>query len=78
MGETEPGYIARCAAQWATDTGYTWAVCEPTTGEMLAEVRVDPLSATVSSRARDGHEDAAAIAEQSVRRFASAMLGLTI
>jgi hypothetical protein len=78
MGETDPGYIARCAARWASDTGYTWAVCEPTTGEMLGEVRVDPLTAKVSTRARDGHGDAAAIAEQSVRRFASAMLGLTI
>ncbi|MCV7299633.1 hypothetical protein H7J93_08295 [Mycobacterium barrassiae] len=78
MGEEDPDYIARCTAQWATDTGYTWAVCEPTTGEMLAEVRVDPRAATLTTRAREGHDDAAEIAEQSVRRFASAMLGLTI
>ena len=78
MGESDPGYIARCAARWASDTGYTWAVCEPTTGEMLAEVRIDPLTATLTTRTRDGHDDAAAIAEQSVRRFATAMLGLTI
>jgi hypothetical protein len=78
LGETDPGYVARCAAQWAADTGYSWAVCEPTTGEMLAEVRVDPGAATVHTRARDGHADAAAIAEQSVRRFVMAMLGLTI
>jgi len=78
MGESDPGYIARCAVRWASDTGYTWAVCEPTTGEMLAEVRIDPLTATLTTRTRDGHDDAAAIAEQSVRRFATAMLGLTI
>ncbi|MGV0795043.1 hypothetical protein [Mycolicibacterium sp. XJ1819] len=78
LGETDPGYIARCHAQWASDTGYTWAVCEPTTGEMLAEVRVDPIAATVHTRARDGHADAADIAERSVRRFAAAMLGITI
>ena len=78
MDETDPGYIARCGAQWASDTGYTWAVCEPTTGEMLAEVRLDPLAATVRTRAREGHADSAAIAEQSVRRFAEAMLGLTV
>jgi hypothetical protein len=78
MGETDPGYVARCTAQWAAETGYAWAVCEPTTGEMLAEVRIDPLSATVHSRARDGHAEAAATAEQSVRRFAVAMLGLSI
>lgn len=78
LGESDPGYVARCTAQWVTDTGYTWAVCEPTTGEMLAEVRVDPAAATLRTRARDGHEDVVAVAEQSVRRFASAMLGLTI
>ncbi len=78
MGETDPGYIARCAAQWAADSGYTWAVCEPTTGEMLAEVRIDTLAAKMHTRARDGHADAAATAEHSVRRFAAAMLGLTI
>ena len=77
MGESDPGYIARCTAQWATDTGYTWAVCEPTTGEMLAEVTDRSARRHVDDQARDGHEDAAAVAEQSVRRFATAMLGLT-
>ena len=78
MGETDPGYVTRCAAQWADETGFSWAVCEPTTGEMLAEVRVDPIAATLHTRTRDGYADAAAAAEQSVRRFASAMLGLEI
>lgn len=78
MGETNPDYVTRCTAEWNADIGYSWAVCEPTTGEMLAEVRVDPRAATVHTRSRDGHADAAAIAETSVRRFASAMLGLTI
>jgi hypothetical protein len=78
MGESDPGYIAQCTARWADETGYSWAVCEPTTGEMLAEVTIDPLAATLTTRARDGHEDAAAVAEQSVRRFATSMLGLTL
>lgn len=78
LGESDPAYVARCTAAWASDTGYTWAVCEPTTGEMLAEVRVDPLTATLQTRSRDGHDDAAATAEQSVRRFVSAMLGLAL
>lgn len=60
---------------WAHDSGYTWAVCEPTTGEMVAEVTVDPATATVRTR---GHAEAAAIAERSVRRFATAVLGLTL
>jgi hypothetical protein len=49
-----------------------------TTGELLAEVTIDPAAAIVRTRARDGHADAAAIAEQSVRRFAAAVLGITV
>lgn len=78
LGETDPDYITRCTEHWASDTGYTWAVCEPTTGELLAEVTLDPLAATLRTRSRDGHTDAAAIAAQSVRRFAGAVFGLTI
>lgn len=78
LGETDPDYITHCTAHWASDTGYTWAVCEPTTGELLAEVTLDPVTATLHTRARDGHADAAAIAAQSVRRFAAAALGITV
>ena len=78
LGETDPDYVARANARWASSTGYTWAVCEPTTGEMLAEVTVDPATATMRTRTRDGHADATAIAAQSVRRFAAAVLGLTV
>jgi RimJ/RimL family protein N-acetyltransferase len=31
-------YIRRRARDWSRDERYTWAVCEPTTGEMLGEV----------------------------------------
>ena len=78
LGETDPDYVMRCTARWTSDTRYTWAVCEPTTGELLAEVTLDPVTATLATRARDGHADAAAIAAQSVRRFAAAALGLPI
>ena len=78
LGERDPGYVARSAARWADDTGYAWAVCEPTTGELLAEVCVDPRSAVLSSRARAGHDDAAAAAAESVRRFATGVLNLTL
>ena len=78
LGETDPDYVTRCSWRWASDTGYTWAVCEPTTGELLAEVDLDPVAATVHTRARHGHADAAAIAAQSVRRFAAAALGITV
>ena len=52
LGETDPDY-RNCSAGWASDTGYTWAVCEPTTGELLAEVTLDPVTATLHTRARD-------------------------
>lgn len=78
LGETDPDYVTRCSARWASDTGYTWAVCEPTTGELLAEVALDPVAATLHIRSRDGHADVAAIAAQSVRRFAAAALGITV
>lgn len=59
---------------WASDSAYRWAVCEPITGEPVAEVALDPADGTVRTTARDGHEDAAAAAEESVRRFAAATL----
>ncbi|MGV0741581.1 hypothetical protein [Mycolicibacterium sp. XJ870] len=78
LGETDPDYVLRREAQWASDTYYSWAVCEPTTGELLAEITLDPVAATMHTRARPGHTDAATIAQISVRRFAGAMLGLTV
>jgi len=42
LGVTDPEYVARSDAQWAADSRYSWAVCEPTTGELLAEVTLDP------------------------------------
>jgi hypothetical protein len=78
LGESDPDYVTRCNTLWASDTGYTWAVCEPTTGEMLAVVTIDPVAATIRTRARDGHTDAAVTAAQSVRRFAASVLGITV
>ena len=78
LGEPSADYVAGCSAQWASDTGYTWAVCEPTTGELLAEVKLDPVAATLHIRARDGHADAAEAAAASVRRFAATALGITV
>jgi hypothetical protein len=78
LGETDPDYVNRRAEQWARDTGYSWAVCEPSTGELLAEVSLDPQTARMRTRARDGHADAAGAAAESVRRFADSALGLTV
>jgi hypothetical protein len=46
------------------------------TGELLAEVILDPAAATVHTRIREGHADAARVAELAVRRFAAASLRL--
>jgi hypothetical protein len=49
-------------------------VCEVTTGELLAEVTLDPASGAIATRARAGHDDSAAAAAESVRRFAAAIV----
>ena len=78
LGETAAGYVAQRTAQWDSDTAYSWAVCEPATGELLAEIVLDPTEATVRCRVRSGQTDAAAAAEASVRRFADAVLGIAL
>jgi hypothetical protein len=70
LGETDPDYIPRRTADWSADTYYTWAVCEPTTGEQLAEVGLDPSSGSITVRARPGQESAAQHGADAVRRFA--------
>ena len=74
LGVTDPEYVARSDAQWAADSRYSWAVCEPTTGELLAEVTLDPATGTIATRGRAGHDDAADAAAESVRRFAAAIV----
>ena len=32
-GITDPEYVARRNAQWAAESHFSWAVCEPTTAE---------------------------------------------
>lgn len=76
LGEVDPEYVAMRAAQWESDSFYSWAVCEPTTGEMLAEVTVDPVARSLHTRARPGHDTAVGAAADSVRRFAAAALDL--
>jgi hypothetical protein len=78
LGEIDPDYVTRCTQRWTAETGYSWAVCEPTTGELLAEVTIDPRTATLSTRARPGHDEAAAVAATAVRRFAATALNLMV
>jgi len=81
LGETDVGYpTVRAVAPGPgeSDAAYSWAVCEPTTGELLAEIVLDPVTATVRGWARPGHGDAAAAAGASVRRFAASALGIDV
>ncbi|MEN3317299.1 MAG: hypothetical protein V7643_700 [Mycobacterium sp.] len=73
MGESDAGYVEKRAAQWDSDTTYSWAVCEPTTGELLAEVTLHPRTGLIDLRARPGHAEAAQAAGDAVRRFADAL-----
>ena len=74
LGITEPDHVTRCAAGWSADTSYAWAVCEPTTGELLAEITLDPQTGVIACRARSGQAQAAAAAAGCVQRFAAAAL----
>lgn len=78
LGETDLDYIDEAEDGWAADTRYTWAVCEPSTGELLAEITLETLTAFMHSRARPGHQDAAAMAEDTVRRYASEVLNIRV
>jgi hypothetical protein len=74
LGIADADYITHADARWSADTGYTWAVCDVTTGELLAEVTLDPTNGQIATRARAGHSAAAAAAAESVQRFADAIL----
>jgi hypothetical protein len=71
LGVIDPEHVAHSAAQWSADASYSWAVCEVTTGELLAHVTLDPATGEIAARARPGHDRAATAAAESVRRFAA-------
>ncbi|BBY79715.1 hypothetical protein H7I53_02405 [Mycolicibacterium pulveris] len=74
LGEAAPAdYIEARTAQWASDSVYSWAVCEPTTGELVAEVTLTPDTGLIGLRARPGHAEAAQAAGDVVRRFADSL-----
>ncbi|UXA19270.1 hypothetical protein [Mycobacterium sp. SMC-4] len=74
LGEHRPDHVEVAAGGWQSETRYTWAVCEPTTGELLSEVTLDPATGEVAVRCRPGCEDAGQTGAEAVRRFAAAML----
>lgn len=74
LGEDRHDYVENAAAQWDSDSLYTWAVCEPTTGELLGEVTLEPSTRAIGARSRPGHGRAAQTGAEAVQRFADAML----
>ncbi|MBF6298723.1 hypothetical protein IU459_14395 [Nocardia amamiensis] len=78
-GITDPNYVARRSAGWAEATYFSWAVCEPTTAELVAEIGVTPAgdgTATITGWARPGYQPALDAGLTSVRRFVEGGLGL--
>ncbi|UGT60146.1 hypothetical protein [Nocardia asteroides] len=80
-GITDPVHVRERTAQRAEGTHLSWAVCEPTTAELVAEIGVTPGAdgtATVTGWARDGFEEALDAARGAVVRFTEGALGLRI
>ena len=75
LGECHTEYVALRAAQWNSEVLYSWAVCEPTTGELVAEVTLEPSTGTIDTRACPGQEEAAQTGAEAVQRFAEAAFG---
>ncbi|MGI5221245.1 hypothetical protein [Nocardia sp. CA-290969] len=78
VGITDAGYVARRNAQWVAESHFSWAVCEPTTAELVAEIVVEPGAdgvARVSGRARPGREQALAAGVRAVCGFVEGALG---
>lgn len=81
LGVDDPeAYVRQVDSGWADESSFTWAVCEPTTGELVATVSVvlDADRASVVGHARDGYDDALAAAYPVVARFATGALGVTM
>ncbi|MEU7768772.1 hypothetical protein AB0B25_27200 [Nocardia sp. NPDC049190] len=78
-GITDPDYVAERSRGWAEETHFTWAVCEPTTAELVAEIGVTPAgdgTASVTGWARPGYTPALETGLTAVRRFVEGGLGL--
>ncbi|AFA72771.1 hypothetical protein GPOL_c17220 [Gordonia polyisoprenivorans VH2] len=81
LGIADPAaYVAATDAAWRDDTGFVWAVCEPTTGELLAVIGVLPTagSASIAGRCRTGHRAVLGAAVGPVARFARGALDLVV
>ncbi len=76
LGVADP--VAYVAGVEDSDDRCVWAVCIPTTGELVALIGVtgNPEAARLAGVSRDGYAGALADAQAPVRRFAEQALGL--
>ena len=71
--------MARRTREWTEQTRFSWAVCVPTTAELVAEIVVTPNpdgTAEVTGWAREGYSEALDSGQAAVRRFVAGALGL--
>ena len=81
LGVDDPeAYVRQVVSEWSDESSFTWAVCEPTTGELVATVSVilDDDRARLVGDTRDGYDDALASAYPVVARFATGALGVKV
>ncbi|GAA1455715.1 hypothetical protein [Williamsia maris] len=76
-------FVVDAASWWADESRFTWAVCEPTTGELIALIAVTtddrrPDHARLTSAHRADHTEALAVGSAAVTRFVEGALGLTV
>ncbi|GAC85593.1 hypothetical protein GP2_037_00230 [Gordonia paraffinivorans NBRC 108238] len=81
LGVDSPAdYVATANADWESETRFAWAICIPTTGELVALIGVIPdgSSGLLWGRAREGYDEALDAAVGPVSRFAEGALGLSV
>lgn len=81
LGVDDPaGYVSTADRNWAGETEFVWAICIPTTGELIALIGVtrDGETGHLWARARSGYDEAVEVATGPVTRFAEGALGLTV
>ncbi|MFE0749245.1 hypothetical protein [Gordonia sp. NPDC058843] len=73
-------YVTAAQRGWESETRFVWAICIPTTGELIALIGIttDGSSGRLWGEARDGYDEALDAAIGPVTRFAEGALGLPV
>ena len=69
LGIVDPAaFVLAADAGWAAETRFTWAVCEPTTGELIALITAE-AGAAPTGQARTGGQQSLTDSLPVVERF---------